>query len=196
MGEAEDGAPPPAAARGGGGGASASEKAISRSRNKPKEEVLEVKCESSGKTRRFAPGTEAGFAVSVINQKLLHQYQSDLQINSNSSSKTPPPPPLAVHIEAFKQGSDDDDDADVDEEEPITFGPNSLLLNYGPRWILHTVLSHPLPSTPPSSGVADKDGIPIPPPVVINKPVPPPVHLKRLLSNLESSSIGLFVTAA
>ncbi|KAK7267002.1 hypothetical protein RIF29_19665 [Crotalaria pallida] len=71
---------------------------------------LEVNCTSSGKTRRFAAGTDAGFAVSLINGKL----------------KTTEP--VSLHIEAVKYG-----------EEPIAFGPNSVLVNYGKGWILHTV---------------------------------------------------------
>ena len=60
--------------------------------------------------RRFAIGTEAGFAVSLINKKL---GMGD---------------PLALHIEAVKQG-----------EEPVHFGPNSVLVDYGNDWILQTV---------------------------------------------------------
>lgn len=60
--------------------------------------------------RRFARGTEAGFAVSLINKKL---GLGD---------------PLAVHIEAFKEG-----------EEPISFGPSSALVDYGNGWRLQTV---------------------------------------------------------
>ncbi|PQQ00261.1 hypothetical protein Pyn_20154 [Prunus yedoensis var. nudiflora] len=60
-------------------------------------------------------GTEAGFAVSLINKKLGFGD------------------PLAAHIEAFKEG-----------EEPISFGPSSALVDYGngwgyrpfPKWIL------------------------------------------------------------
>lgn len=76
------------------------------------EQFLEVKCKSSGVTRRFAVGTEAGFAVSVINKKL----GMGLGL------------PLALHIEAVKQG-----------QESITFGPNSVLLSYGDGWSLQTV---------------------------------------------------------
>ena len=36
--------------------------------------------------------------------------------------------PSALHIEALKDG-----------EEPIAFGPNSLLVNYGDGWNLETV---------------------------------------------------------
>ncbi|BFG37568.1 hypothetical protein CerSpe_238420 [Prunus speciosa] len=71
---------------------------------------LEVKCQSSGMKRRFAKGTEAGFAVSLINKKL---GLGD---------------PLAAHIEAFKEG-----------EEPISFGPSSALVDYGNGWGLQTV---------------------------------------------------------
>jgi hypothetical protein len=72
---------------------------------------LEVKCKSSGETRRFAVGTDAGFALSLINRRL-------------ESGK-----PLALHIEALKEG-----------EEPIAFGPNSALVDYGHGWNLQTVI--------------------------------------------------------
>ncbi|KAM6590322.1 hypothetical protein CsatA_012927 [Cannabis sativa] len=80
----------------------------------PSPSFLEVKCNSSGKTRRFALGTEAGFAVSVINRKLGMGMEVGL--------------PLALYIEATREG-----------HEPITFGPNSTLVNFGDSWILHTV---------------------------------------------------------
>ncbi|XAR69500.1 hypothetical protein NMG60_11001109 [Bertholletia excelsa] len=47
---------------------------------------VEVVCRSSEKARRFAAGTEAGFAVSLINRKL------------GGSG------PRALHIEAVKEG--------------------------------------------------------------------------------------------
>lgn len=68
-------------------------------------------CQRSGKTRRFAVGTDSGFALSLINRGL-------------DRSK-----PLASHIEAFKEG-----------EEPIAFGPKSDLEDYGHGWKLRTVL--------------------------------------------------------
>ncbi|KAF5193950.1 maltase-glucoamylase, intestinal protein [Thalictrum thalictroides] len=71
---------------------------------------LEVNCKSSGKVRRFSVGTEASFALELINQKLV---SGD---------------PSAAYIEAFKEG-----------EEPISFGPNSLLIDYGDGWKLQTV---------------------------------------------------------
>ncbi|PIA54052.1 hypothetical protein AQUCO_00900552v1 [Aquilegia coerulea] len=71
---------------------------------------LEVNCKSSGKVRRFSVGTEASFALQLINQKLVSVD------------------PLASYIEAFKEG-----------EEPISFGPNSLLIDYGDGWKLQTV---------------------------------------------------------
>lgn len=55
-------------------------------------------------------GTEAGFAVSLINKKL---GAGD---------------PLSLHIEAVKEG-----------EEPISFGPSSALVDYGSGWRLQTV---------------------------------------------------------
>ncbi|XP_042485568.1 uncharacterized protein LOC122065783 isoform X2 [Macadamia integrifolia] len=72
---------------------------------------LEVVCRSSGSIRRFAAGTDAGFALSLINRKL------GLGI------------PLASHIEAVKEG-----------EEPVSFGPTSVLADYGEGWTLQTVV--------------------------------------------------------
>ncbi|KAB1223313.1 hypothetical protein CJ030_MR2G024671 [Morella rubra] len=78
---------------------------------RPTPTFLEVMCQRSGKTRRFAVGTDSGFALSLINGGL-------------DRSK-----PLASHIEAFKEG-----------EEPIAFGPKSDLVDYGHGWKLRTVL--------------------------------------------------------
>ncbi|KNA23515.1 hypothetical protein SOVF_024170 [Spinacia oleracea] len=72
---------------------------------------LEVTCASTGKVRRFAPGTKAGFALTLMNNKL--------DIGA----------PLALYIQAVKFG-----------EEPISFGPTSVLLSYGHGWNLQTVL--------------------------------------------------------
>ncbi|WOG98203.1 hypothetical protein DCAR_0417544 [Daucus carota subsp. sativus] len=88
------------------------------SKNESKPSFIEVVCKSSGKVRRFAPGTDAAFAVSLINKKLL--------LDGVSSR-----PQLASHIEAVKPGND--------SEEPISFGPTAPLVNYGPPWVLHTV---------------------------------------------------------
>ncbi|KAK3007507.1 hypothetical protein RJ639_013466 [Escallonia herrerae] len=74
---------------------------------------VEVVCKSSGLNRRFAAGTEAGFAVNLINRKI-----------STSGGAVP----LALHIEALKEG-----------EEPVSFGPNSILVDYGHGWKLQTV---------------------------------------------------------
>ncbi|XP_030927163.1 uncharacterized protein LOC115953573 [Quercus lobata] len=82
----------------------------------PPPTFIEVKCRSSGKTRRFAVGTDAGFALSLINRTLM-----------GAATATATPPPLALHIEAFKE-----------REEPIAFGPNSLLVQYGHGWQLQT----------------------------------------------------------
>lgn len=71
---------------------------------------MEVRCKSFGKKSRFAAGTKAGFAVSLINRKL--------DIGS----------PLVSHIEAVKE-----------EEEPIIFGPDAVLVDYGSDWKLQTV---------------------------------------------------------
>ncbi|KAI3444196.1 hypothetical protein Pfo_000861 [Paulownia fortunei] len=77
---------------------------------------LEVVCKSSGKIRRFSVGTEAGFAVNLINKKLLNDIGGGNGL-------------LASHIEAVKDG----------EEEPVNFGPSSLLVDYGSGWKLQTV---------------------------------------------------------
>ncbi|XP_022719949.1 uncharacterized protein LOC111277797 [Durio zibethinus] len=79
---------------------------------------LEVICKSSGKKSRFAVGTKAGFAVSLINRKL--------GIGA----------PLALHIEAVKEG-----------EEPISFGPDAVLVNYDNGWKLQTVTELDFPGT-------------------------------------------------
>ncbi|XP_057787505.1 uncharacterized protein LOC131004758 isoform X2 [Salvia miltiorrhiza] len=79
---------------------------------------LEVLCKSSGKIRRFAAGTEARFAVNLINKKLLS--------NDGGGGNFL----LATHIDAVKDG----------EEEPVSFGPTSLLVDYGSDWKLQTVV--------------------------------------------------------
>ncbi|RZB45921.1 uncharacterized protein LOC114400850 [Glycine soja] len=81
-----------------------------RRKTPPPPQYVEVNCRSSGKTRRFAAGTDAGFAVALINRKLKGTLVA------------------ASHIEAVK-----------DEEEPIAFGPTSLLSNFGEGWKLQTV---------------------------------------------------------
>ncbi|CAI9787465.1 unnamed protein product [Fraxinus pennsylvanica] len=84
-----------------------------------KPSFVEVICMSSGKTRRFAAETEAGFAVNLINKNLLSDGSGGGNI------------PLASHIEAIKEG---------EEEEPVSFGPRSVLVDYGPGWKLQTVV--------------------------------------------------------
>ncbi|XP_020875666.1 uncharacterized protein LOC9306609 [Arabidopsis lyrata subsp. lyrata] len=79
---------------------------------------LEVFCEVSGKEYRFTSGTKAKFAVSVINKKL-------------GSLK-----PRVVFIEAVKDG-----------EEPISFGDDACLVNYGHGWKLKTVVDSDFPGT-------------------------------------------------
>ncbi|XP_076902595.1 uncharacterized protein LOC143557398, partial [Bidens hawaiensis] len=71
---------------------------------------LEVNCTTSSKIRRFSAGTEAGFAVNLINRK----------VDGGS--------PIALYIEAVKEG-----------EEPVSFGPSSVLVSYGHGWKLQTV---------------------------------------------------------
>ncbi|XP_073156154.1 uncharacterized protein [Henckelia pumila] len=82
---------------------------------------VEVECKSSGKVLRFSSGTEAGFAVNLINKRLLNNSDSDGVENVA----------LISHIEAVKEG----------EEEPVSFGPNSVLIKYGPDWKLQTVVN-------------------------------------------------------
>ena len=73
-------------------------------------QFLEVTCRSSGKKTRYAAGTKSSFAVNLINRKL------DLGT------------PLALHIEAVKE-----------DEEPVNFGPDAVLVDYGTGWKLQTV---------------------------------------------------------
>uniref|UniRef100_A0A7N0V2C6 Uncharacterized protein n=1 Tax=Kalanchoe fedtschenkoi TaxID=63787 RepID=A0A7N0V2C6_KALFE len=70
---------------------------------------LEVACKSSGKVRRFAAGTKAGFALHIITKKLEYGSQP------------------GSFIEAVKKG-----------EEPVTFGPDATLVDYGSGWKLQT----------------------------------------------------------
>ncbi|KAI0508021.1 hypothetical protein KFK09_014155 [Dendrobium nobile] len=72
---------------------------------------LEVLCKSCGEVRRFASGTDAGFAVYLINSKLGFGV------------------PPALYIEAAKDG-----------EESISFGPKAALVNYGEGWKLQTTI--------------------------------------------------------
>ncbi|XWS64904.1 hypothetical protein CRYUN_Cryun05aG0044200 [Craigia yunnanensis] len=85
---------------------------------------MEVVCKSSGKKSRFAAGTKAGFAVSLINRKL--------GIGAL----------LALHIEAVKEG-----------EEPISFGPDAVLVSYGDGWKLQTVTEVDFSGTGKGEGV-------------------------------------------
>ncbi|KAI3683744.1 hypothetical protein L1987_84258 [Smallanthus sonchifolius] len=71
---------------------------------------LEVNCTSSSKIRRFSVGTDAGFALNLINRKLDDGL------------------PLALYIESVKEG-----------EEPVSFGSNSVLVCYGHGWKMQTV---------------------------------------------------------
>ncbi|KAL5708704.1 hypothetical protein ACHQM5_019470 [Ranunculus cassubicifolius] len=75
-------------------------------------EFLEIECKSSGIIRRFSLGSPAEFAVHRINQLLE------------------PGLPLASYIEAVKEG-----------EEPITFGPQTVVVDYGDGWKLQTVVT-------------------------------------------------------
>nr|XP_043610735.1 uncharacterized protein LOC122582409 isoform X2 [Erigeron canadensis] len=71
---------------------------------------IEVNCTSSNKIRRFSAGTKAGFALSLINRKIEDGL------------------PLALYIESVKLN-----------EEPVSFGPSSVLEHYGDGWKLQTV---------------------------------------------------------
>nr|GEW02077.1 serine hydroxymethyltransferase [Tanacetum cinerariifolium] len=73
---------------------------------------LEVKCTSTKKVRRFSVGTEAAFALKVINAKIGDEGL-----------------PMGLYIEAVKDG-----------EESVSFGPNSVLVSYGDGWKLQTVM--------------------------------------------------------
>ncbi|KAL1225036.1 hypothetical protein V5N11_002815 [Cardamine amara subsp. amara] len=96
---------------------------------------LEVFCEVSGKEYRFTTGTKADFAVSVINRKLG-------SLNSR-----------VIYIEAVKDG-----------EEPISFGDNACLVDYGHGWKLKTVTDDAgLP------GLSEKNNLPQPFPFVLSK---------------------------
>lgn len=71
--------------------------------------------------------------MNLINNKLLVDNPSDNNFK----------PSLASHIEAVKPG-----------EEPICFGPTATLVNYGPSWILQTVVDTRSQTTPPAKGEA------------------------------------------
>ncbi|KAJ7976437.1 Maltase-glucoamylase, intestinal protein [Quillaja saponaria] len=105
----------------------------------PSPAFLEVNCRSSGRTRRFAVGTDAGFAVSLINRKL------------NKGN------PFVWHIESVQEG-----------DEPIAFGPNSVLVDYGHGWKLQTVTEADL-----GVGVQNAEDLPaMPMPIPIPIPIP------------------------
>ncbi|KAG4959826.1 hypothetical protein JHK87_036459 [Glycine soja] len=102
-----------------------------RRQTPPPSQYLEVNCRSSGKIRRFAAGTGAGFAVALINRKLKGTVVA------------------ASHIEAVKDGK---------EEEPIAFGPTSLLSNFGEGWKLQTVTLTDLSSGKSGEWTISTDG--------------------------------------
>ncbi|KAG0457754.1 hypothetical protein HPP92_022911 [Vanilla planifolia] len=72
---------------------------------------LEVLCKSSGKIWRFASGTDAEFALRLINSALGYGV------------------PVALYIESAKEG-----------EETVKFGPKATLVNYGEGWKLQTAI--------------------------------------------------------
>ncbi|KAJ4835763.1 hypothetical protein Tsubulata_005139 [Turnera subulata] len=122
--------------------------------------LLEVKCKSLNKTFRFAAGTKAGFAVSLINRKL------------GSGS------PLVSHIEAVK-----------DEEEPISFGPDAVLVDYGSGWMLQTATesdygggrAEPVRILPPGIPNRSQSADGSPPTRVVAKPTVTIVYLAKIL---------------
>ncbi|VVB09089.1 unnamed protein product [Arabis nemorensis] len=89
---------------------------------------LEVFCEISGKEYRFTAGTKAEFVVSVINRKL-------------GSLKS-----RVVYIEAVKEG-----------EEPISFGNDAILVNYGHGWKLKTVIESEIHGTEKKNDLLQRD---------------------------------------
>ncbi|XP_010553791.1 PREDICTED: uncharacterized protein LOC104823775 [Tarenaya hassleriana] len=91
----------------------------------PPPPFVEVICKISGRNYRFASGTKAEFAVSLINRKLGF-------VN-----------PRVIYIEAFKEG-----------EEPISFGPHADLVDYGHNWRLKTVTDTIHPGAEHSDGVS------------------------------------------
>ncbi|CAN1261675.1 hypothetical protein LINPERPRIM_LOCUS10950 [Linum perenne] len=90
----------------------------------PRLPFVEVECRISKKKRRFASGTKAGFAVSLINRKM----------DGGNPTPTPTPTPLAFAIEAVKDG-----------EEPVSFGPDAPLVDYGNAWNLKAVTDSDYP---------------------------------------------------
>ena len=95
---------------------------------------MEVVCQISRKKSRFAAGTKAEFVVFLINKKLGIGV------------------PLALHIEAVKEG-----------EEPISFGPEAVFVNYGNCWKFQTVTEVDFPGIGKGEGVR---GVSTPIPIV------------------------------
>ncbi|KAK1404588.1 Ig mu chain C region secreted form [Heracleum sosnowskyi] len=109
------------------------QEALKADNDSPPPSFIQVVCKSSGKIRRFAPGTDAAFALNLINKRLL--------LHNPPTNSTPP---LASHIEAVKLG--------FDSEEPVSFGPTATLFNYGPPWILQTVVDTQSHTPGPAKG--------------------------------------------
>ncbi|KAL3327014.1 hypothetical protein AABB24_037616 [Solanum stoloniferum] len=74
---------------------------------------VEVICKCTGKTWRFAAGTEAKFALKFINSSSVDSILANQP---------------ATYVEAVKDG-----------EVPVIFGPNSILVSYGKGWKLQAV---------------------------------------------------------
>ncbi|XP_060177160.1 uncharacterized protein LOC132607274 isoform X2 [Lycium barbarum] len=93
--------------------------------NQKSHSFVEVICKCTGKTWRFAAGTEAKFALKFINSSRIDSILANTPV---------------TYIEAVKDG-----------EVPVIFGPNSILVNYGKGWKLQpatettTVFSRGMP---------------------------------------------------
>ncbi|XP_078430844.1 maltase-glucoamylase, intestinal protein [Wolffia australiana] len=87
------------------------------------DKFVEVKCSSTGKVWRFAAGTKAGYALLRMNQEL------ELGL------------PLAVGIEGVNDG-----------EGSVKFGPDAILIDYGPRWSFRTAFHEGYGQTRSTSG--------------------------------------------
>lgn len=114
--------------------------------------------------RRFAAGTNAGFALSLINQKL--------DVGN----------PLALHIEAVKEG-----------EEPVSFGPCSILVDYGNGWKLQTFtegISEGKGSGPTKMGIPNVLNLDGSHPV---KGVPPPVISTQYIGRIFLALVLIFL---
>ncbi|XP_055808942.1 uncharacterized protein LOC129877463 isoform X2 [Solanum dulcamara] len=98
---------------------------VNQSTEQQSHSFVEVICKCTGKTWRFAAGTEAKFALKFINRSSVDSILANQP---------------ATYVEAVKDG-----------EVPVIFGPNSILVNYGKGWKLQPVTE----TTSFSSGMPD-----------------------------------------